>query len=561
MIKMSYSEDMKDGLQKLRGSKKFCDVVLIAEGTEFYCHKVVLSALSEFFETMFDSPFKEEKESEVTMELDPVQCATLLDFMYTGDSVWENVDDAIDMLLLSQQYQIRSLQKQSLQFLVQNISSDHCVRMWEAAKLLELKELEEKTSTIISKEFALVSKTSEFLQISRIDFVAELLKKSDLNAHEETIARAGLRWIEEDFERREDYCYHILEALQTRRSLLSGLASETDFPYLHKSPKFKDALERLGERGNVTSPGLDLEECIVVMGGNDGGSNRNLICFGFRQKKWFTLPPIHHDPGLNFSICSNKSKLYVSGGSGNGKGFCEYDAESNAWRDLPSLLSPRQNHCMAYSDGKVVLLGGTDTRNISTFVNQIDVYNTETNIWCEIRTTLQSNVKSSAYCVLDGKVFLFGGLCEGGKKVEKLQYFDVKQRYSALEKHCTIPEAIRSQARAVVVDRTIIVISQKGELYQLKNDRGNYSFENRGSVGYFPRKGFGVCPFDGKILILGGEKDYAKTKDMVQHKLNEGFTFKMEEKMPFSSSNFCLGHMFVKRAHLSYECKDQVQTI
>lgn len=58
IVKMSYSEDLADGLQKLRGSQKFCDVVLIAENTEFYCHKVVLSALSEFFETMFDSPFK-----------------------------------------------------------------------------------------------------------------------------------------------------------------------------------------------------------------------------------------------------------------------------------------------------------------------------------------------------------------------------------------------------------------------------------------------------------------------------------------------------------------------
>lgn len=55
---MSYSDDLADGLQKQRGSQKFCDMVLIAEGTEFYCHKVVLSAMSEVFETMFDSLFK-----------------------------------------------------------------------------------------------------------------------------------------------------------------------------------------------------------------------------------------------------------------------------------------------------------------------------------------------------------------------------------------------------------------------------------------------------------------------------------------------------------------------
>lgn len=494
------------------------------------------------------------------MELDPVQCATLLDFMYTGKGVWANVDDAIDMLHLSQQYQIRSLREQSLQFLYQHISSKYCVRMWEVAKLLELKDLEEKTSTIISKEFALVSSTDEFLQLNRLDFVVELLKKNDLNAQEETIAKAGLRWIDEDFEGRKDYCFDILEALQTRSFLLKILASETNFPNLHNSPEFKDALRRYGERGNVTSPALDLEECVVVMGGNDGGSNRSLICFGFRHKKWFTLPPIPYDPKVYFSICTSRCKLYVSGGFGNGQGFYEYDGESNAWRPLPNLLSPRQNHCMAYSNGKVVLLGGTDTRNTSNFVNEIDVYDTATNIWCEIRTTLQQVVRSSAYCVLDSKVFLFGGLRAGGK-AEKLQYFDIEKRYSALDEWCTIPEAIRIQARAVVVDRTIIVISQKGELFQLKKDRGGYSFENKGSMRHFPRKGFGVCPFDGKILIVGGEMNYAKTKDMLQHKLDDGFTFEMEEKMPFSSSNFCLGHMFVKRAHLSYECKDQVQIV
>lgn len=495
------------------------------------------------------------------MALDPVQCATLLDFMYTGKSEWADVDDAIDMLHLSQQYQIRSLREQSLQYLYQHISSEYCVRMWEAAKLLELKELEEKTSTIISKEFALISSTDLFFHISRPDFVIELLKKNDLNAHKETIAKAGLRWIEEDFEGRKDYCYDILEALQTKRSLLINLASEANFPNLHNSPEFKDALQRYRERGDVTSPGLDLEECVVVMGGNDGGSNQSLICFGFRHKKWFTLPPIPRDPKINFSICTSRCKLYVSGGFGNGQGFYEYDGENNAWRALPNLLSPRQNHCMACSSGKVVLLGGTDPGNTSNFVNEIDVYDTARNVWCESRTTLQQAVRSSAYCVLESKVFLFGGLRAGGKKVEKLQYFDIEKGYSVQDEWCTIPEAIQSQARAVTVDRTIIVISQKGELFQLKNDRGFYFFEKKEGMRYFPRKFFGVCPFDGKILIVGGEVNYAKTKDMLQHKLDDGFTFEMEEKMPFSSSNFCLGHMFVKRAHLSYECKDQVQIV
>jgi hypothetical protein len=57
---MSYSEDFAKGLQRLRSPKKekFCDVVLVADGKKFPCHKVILAALSEFFENMFFNSFK-----------------------------------------------------------------------------------------------------------------------------------------------------------------------------------------------------------------------------------------------------------------------------------------------------------------------------------------------------------------------------------------------------------------------------------------------------------------------------------------------------------------------
>ena len=118
----------------------------------------------------------------MTLELPPELCECLLDFLYSGKVRWESIGDAIEMLQFSEEYQIRSLKEACLEYLYANISGLDCVLMWQTAKLLELKELEEKASTVISKEFALVSSSEDFLSICRSDFVLELLEKKDLNA-------------------------------------------------------------------------------------------------------------------------------------------------------------------------------------------------------------------------------------------------------------------------------------------------------------------------------------------------------------------------------------------
>ena len=52
----SYTQDLARGLDATRRDGKFCDAKLIAsDGTEFPCHRVVLSAMSKFCEIMFES--------------------------------------------------------------------------------------------------------------------------------------------------------------------------------------------------------------------------------------------------------------------------------------------------------------------------------------------------------------------------------------------------------------------------------------------------------------------------------------------------------------------------
>ncbi|KAK3102330.1 hypothetical protein FSP39_010557 [Pinctada imbricata] len=81
----SYSDELAVGLNAMRKEEKFCDAVLVTpSGTRFHCHRVVLSALSKFFEVMFDSQMMEGTSREVTLEEEDGVVEAVLQFMYTG---------------------------------------------------------------------------------------------------------------------------------------------------------------------------------------------------------------------------------------------------------------------------------------------------------------------------------------------------------------------------------------------------------------------------------------------------------------------------------------------
>lgn len=51
----TYSTDLAKGLWNLKVDDKYADFTISVNGREFKCHRVILAALSEYFEVMFDS--------------------------------------------------------------------------------------------------------------------------------------------------------------------------------------------------------------------------------------------------------------------------------------------------------------------------------------------------------------------------------------------------------------------------------------------------------------------------------------------------------------------------
>lgn len=65
----THAEELTTGFERLRKDDKYADFTITAGGQDFKCHRIVLAALSPYFEMMFDSDFVVSKFSYVKPKL------------------------------------------------------------------------------------------------------------------------------------------------------------------------------------------------------------------------------------------------------------------------------------------------------------------------------------------------------------------------------------------------------------------------------------------------------------------------------------------------------------
>ncbi|TID27488.1 hypothetical protein E2P81_ATG00245 [Venturia nashicola] len=81
-------------LPNLRKSGAFSDFTITCDGSTYKVHKIVLSTLSRYFETMFSSGFKEAQENSVDLQEDKSYIVdAMMEALYDGDYTYENDDD------------------------------------------------------------------------------------------------------------------------------------------------------------------------------------------------------------------------------------------------------------------------------------------------------------------------------------------------------------------------------------------------------------------------------------------------------------------------------------
>ncbi|XP_028261938.1 kelch repeat and BTB domain-containing protein 12 [Parambassis ranga] len=182
-------------LQKMREVEHLTDVVLVAEGISFPCHRVVLSAFSPYFRVMFTCGLRECNNREIFLRDTPAESlALLLNYMYCSDLPLTNANVqgiSIAAFLL----QMDDVFGRCQQHMTENMDASNCLGVFYFARDLGAEDLADHAQRYLRQHFVQVCQNEEVLELEAHQ-LGKLLSSDDINvSREETILDVVLRWV------------------------------------------------------------------------------------------------------------------------------------------------------------------------------------------------------------------------------------------------------------------------------------------------------------------------------------------------------------------------------
>jgi N-acetylneuraminic acid mutarotase len=183
--------------------------------------------------------------------------------------------------------------------------------------------------------------------------------------------------------------------------------------------------------------------------------------------------------GVN-GVCSLDGKIYVTGGGTNENtvlnSFYSYDPASDQWEELTEMTIPRGAHISVALDSLIYAIGGGDDANdVNSLISSCEVYDPVSDQWTPIAPIPKQRAWFSG-CVMDGEIYIFGGLNRGDFLDDAYKYNPEEDRWIRIDDLVSD----RSEMAAVSIGRTIyliggrtsaFVISPLVETYKLSDIR------------------------------------------------------------------------------------------
>ncbi len=184
-----------------------------------------------------------------------------------------------------------------------------------------------------------------------------------------------------------------------------------------------------------------------------------------------------------------------------------FDPESGRWADLPELPEPRSTHDAAVLDGYLYVIGGWSMGggdwSSAYFIDEALRMNLrDPQSGWEPLPTPPFRRRALAVAAFDGRLFVLGGLDEGGKVVRRVDIYDPAT--DAWTRGPDLPGG-RFQGfgcSAFEIDRCLVTNGADGRIYRLNDEENGWDDIAEAVV---PRITHRLLPgSDGSILLIGG---------------------------------------------------------
>jgi hypothetical protein len=163
--------------RNLYSDGSFADVHILVDGRSIPAHKAILSCRCQHFRSMFRSGMRESVEKEIVIPNARYRIfSALLEFIYTNKVQTLTGEEAIELYLLSDLYQMDDLTRLCKEVVIRSLTVHTSPLMLVQASNFGITVLHDICLNYMVRHFDVVSKTVEFSEMSK-DLVLEVLQK------------------------------------------------------------------------------------------------------------------------------------------------------------------------------------------------------------------------------------------------------------------------------------------------------------------------------------------------------------------------------------------------
>ncbi|KAK9396533.1 Kelch repeat and BTB domain-containing protein 2-like [Crotalus adamanteus] len=401
-INTDYAVALLEQLKSFYEQQLLTDIVLIVEGTEFPCHKMVLATCSSYFRAMFMSGLSESKQTHIHLRnVDAATFQIIITYAYTGNLAIN--DTTVEQLYETACFlQVDDVLQQCREYLIKKINAENCVRLLSFADFFSCEELKQSAKRMVEHKFTVVYHQEAFMQLSH-DLLIDILSSDNLNVEkEETVREAAMLWLEYNTESRSQYLSSVLS--QIRIDALSEVTQRAWFQGLPPNDKSVVVQGLYKSMPKFFKPrlGMTKEEMMIFIeaAAESPGNIYSSVSYSPQAEKVYKLcsPPADlHKVG---TLVTPDNDIYIAGGQiplkstkiNYGKTskfqfafrtvncFYWFDAQQNTWFPKSPMLFVRIKPSLVFCEGLIYAIGG-DSVGGELDRRTMEKYDTEKDEW------------------------------------------------------------------------------------------------------------------------------------------------------------------------------------
>lgn len=434
--KCQHSLNLLNKIKNMRELAEMVDVVLIAEGETFPCHRLVLAAFSPYFKAMFTCGLIECSQREVVLyDTTAESVSVILNYMYSA-ALEINNSNVQTVAMAAYFMQMEEVFSVCQKYMMDHMDAFNCVGIYYFAKQIGAEDLSDQAKKYLYQHFAEVSLHEEILELEVHQFLT-LIKSDDLNvSREESILDLVLRWVNHNQELRKEHLVELLK--QVRLELINpsflrqALKRNT---MLLCDANCIDIIQNTFKAFKTPQPhplnlryGMETTSLLLCIGNNSSGiksRRRNYgdasFCYDPTQRKTYFISSPKYGEGLG-SVCTGvvmeNNAVIVAGEASasklsrqknkNVEIYRYHDRGNQFWEKL-CTAEFRELYALGTVHNDLYVIGGQmKIKNQYLITNCVDKYYVERDSWKRV-APLPLPLACHAVVTVNNNLYVIGG--------------------------------------------------------------------------------------------------------------------------------------------------------